>query len=549
MTSRRRGAWARAATGLVLGLVLLAAGADPAAAHASLVSVDPPDGARIDESPDTVTLTFSESVSADLGGVRVLASDGTRVEDGVASVAGNVVEIDLQPDLPDGTYVISYRVVSADGHPVRGGSVFGVGDAEVDAGALGRVAGEDDDRVWEVVGGVGRGIAYAGVLLAAGGALFLTAAHDGARDRDQLRRIVRVAALVGGLAALVALPVQAALGTGQGPGSLLDDGVLADVAADGVGHSLLLAGVGLVLVVVGLGRSTPATVVGALVAAGSFAATGHTRAGDTATLATLADVAHLLAAAVWAGGLVLLGVAVRLRGRDPDVPPGATGAVVARFSTLATGAILVVGAAGLALSWSEVRSFGALTDTGYGLFLLAKVALDVAIAALGSYNHFRLVPAIQAGKAKAGLARLRQTIRLEIVALVGVLALTSVLVVLTPAKARDQDRVVEEIVALGEAGSVQLVIAPARAGFNQIHLYTYDLDGRPAQIAESARLELALPSAGLGPIEREAVRAGPAHLQLDGDDLAVAGDWEITIRVRIDRFTEATGTVTVPVRS
>jgi copper transport protein len=375
------------------------------------------------------------------------------------------------------------------------------------------------------------------------------AAHDGARERDRLRRIVRIAAVVGGLAALVALPVQAALGTGQGPGALFDDGVLADVAADGVGHSLLLAAVGLVLVVAGLGRSTPAAVVGALVAAGSFAATGHTRAGDTATLATLADVAHLLAGAVWAGGLVLLGVALRLRGRDPDVTPAATGAVVARFATLATGAILVVGAAGVALSWSEVRSLGALTDTGYGLFLVAKVALVLAIAALGSYNHFRLVPAIQTGKARAGLARLRHTLRLEVLALVGVLALTSVLVVLTPAKARDQDQVVEEIVALGEAGSVQLVIAPARAGFNQIHLYTYDPDGRPAQIAESARLELALPSAGLGPIEREAVRAGPAHLQLDGDDLAVAGDWEITIRVRIDRFTEATGTVTVPVAS
>jgi copper transport protein len=539
----------RAALVLVLGLALLLGGAGPAAAHASLVSVDPPDGARLDESPDTVTLTFSESVSADLGGVRVLASDGSRVEDGVARAAGNAVEIDLQPDLPDGTYVISYRVVSADGHPVRGGSVFGVGDAAVDVGALGRVTGGDDDRVWEVVGGIGRGIAYAGVLLAAGGALFLVAAHDGARERDGLRRIVRVAAAVGGSAALVALPVQAALGTGQGPGSLFDEGVLADVAADGVGHSLLLAAVGLLLVVVGLGRSVPATVVGALVAAGSFAATGHTRAGDTATLATIADVAHLLAAAVWAGGLVLLGIAVRLRGRDPEVTPAATGIVVARFSTLATGAILVVVAAGLALSWSEVRSLGALTDTGYGLFLLAKVAVVVGIAALGAYNHFRLVPAIQAGKAKAGLARLRQTILLEVVALVGVLALTSVLVVLTPAKARDQDRVVEEIVALGDAGSVQLVIAPARAGFNQIHLYTYDPDGRPAQIAESARLELSLPSAGLGPIEREAVRAGPAHLQLDGDDLAVAGDWEITIRVRIDRFTETAGTVTVPVRS
>ena len=53
--------------------------------------------------------------------------------------------------------------------------------------------------------------------------------------------------------------------------------------------------------------------------------------------------------------------------------------------------------------------------------------------------------------------------------------------------------------------------------------------------------------AGLGPIERETVRAGPAHMQLNGNDFAVAGEWSLTVRARVDRFTEATGTVTVPV--
>jgi copper transport protein len=107
--------------------------------------------------------------------------------------------------------------------------------------------------------------------------------------------------------------------------------------------------------------------------------------------------------------------------------------------------------------------------------------------------------------------------------------------------------VVEEVVTLGDAGSVQVTISPARAGSNQIHLYLFDADGRPADIAESITLELSLPAAQLGPITREATRAGPAHLQLNGDDLAVAGTWTIELVARIDRFTEATGTIEVPV--
>ncbi len=98
----------RAALAALLGsfvlVVLLAA---PAAAHASLVSIDPADGARLDESPEAVRLTFSERVSVGLGGVRVLDAAGNPVQDGAARADGEVVEVDLQPDLPDGTYVVT----------------------------------------------------------------------------------------------------------------------------------------------------------------------------------------------------------------------------------------------------------------------------------------------------------------------------------------------------------------------------------------------------------------------------------------------------------
>jgi copper transport protein len=555
--ARRRGLLRIVAALLVLAAALTGPLADVASAHASLVSVDPPDGARLDQGPSRITLVFSEAVSADLGGVRVIGPDGTSVHEGAAAVDRTTVTIGVADDLPDGTYVVSYRVISEDGHPVRGGSVFGVGDAAVDSGALGRVTDEGGDQRWEIVGHVGRAFAYGGVLLAAGGAAFLALAHRGGDERRRLERVILLFTAIGAVTSLVALRVLAALGTGQGPGSLFDEGVLGDVTAEGVGAALLVCVVGLAVLAGALRRWPLAAVVGGAAASASFALTGHTRVGPTSTLATVADVAHLLAVAVWTGGLVLLWWTLRIRRRawaaagaeapSPDQVRDA-GETTRRFSTLATGAIVAVGVAGGALSWSEVRSLEALTSTRYGLFLVAKVAVVVAIAVMGTYNHFRLVPAIVGGKARAGLRRLQQTLRFEVAALVVVVGLTSVLAVTTPARTSlTGTGVVEQMVPLEGVGSVQLVVSPARVGANQVHLYLYDEDGRPAEIAETVSLSLTLPAAQLGPIEREATRAGPAHLQLDGSDFAVAGDWQVAITVRVDRFTEVTGTTEVTI--
>jgi copper transport protein len=203
---------------------------------------------------------------------------------------------------------------------------------------------------------------------------------------------------------------------------------------------------------------------------------------------------------------------------------------------------------GVLLAWREVRSVHALTSTTYGQLLIAKMAVVGVIAAIGTYNHLRLLPALQQGKARAALQRLHSTVRVEALLLVGVVGLTSVLVLKTPARTADEGGPVERVIQLsGEAGSVQLVVAPAQAGSNQIHLYTFDPEGRPVELADTIDLELSLPSAQIGPIARTATRAGPAHAQLNGDDLAVPGTWQITVRVRIDRFTEATGTAELPV--
>ena len=157
-------------------------GAAPAAAHASLVSIDPADGARLDESPEVVTLTFSEPVSVGLGGVRVLDADGDPVQDGAAArrrrgrggrPPAGPPRRHLRRQLP--------RHLRRRAPGARRLRVRGRARASSTPAPPGRVAGDSDDRTWEVVGAVGRGLAYAGVLLAAGGVAFLVARPSGRR--------------------------------------------------------------------------------------------------------------------------------------------------------------------------------------------------------------------------------------------------------------------------------------------------------------------------------------------------------------------------------
>ncbi|HST97274.1 MAG TPA: copper resistance CopC family protein, partial [Geodermatophilus sp.] len=113
----------RRATALLVALVtgwllINVVVAGPAAAHAELVSTDPAEGARLEQAPDTVTLRFSEPVSIGAGYARLLDADGT-VQVSTASVDGDTLTITPRSDLPDDVgYLVTFRVVSADSHPI-----------------------------------------------------------------------------------------------------------------------------------------------------------------------------------------------------------------------------------------------------------------------------------------------------------------------------------------------------------------------------------------------------------------------------------------------
>lgn len=104
---------------LIAGTVLFAGGT-PALAHTALKSSNPAKGASLPAPPAQITLTFSEPVQVEAGAITVAGPGGAQWTVGPAEVNGAVVTAPVTPAGPAGQYTINYRVISADGDPVRG---------------------------------------------------------------------------------------------------------------------------------------------------------------------------------------------------------------------------------------------------------------------------------------------------------------------------------------------------------------------------------------------------------------------------------------------
>ena len=288
-----------------------------------------------------------------------------------------------------------------------------------------------------------RWITYGSVLLAFGVAVFLAAIHD--RRASELRvqgGLIVGGALLGALSTVAEVCLHSSeLSRGEGMFPLEGRTFVASMESV-VGLAALTRLAGIILLLVGVawafrgGRSWGPLAGGAL-ATVSFVLAGHTATADPRWLSMVADCSHLLAAGIWFGGLVALAVMLRRRRSADDAVGGAS--LIARVSAWATVALLVVLLAGIALTWVEVRSLEELTQSGYGRTLGLKVALVLLVVLLGGYNNRRLVPTIsriwddggQQGPLRAW-RRLGTTVRLEVVGIVAVLAVTAFLVETPP---------------------------------------------------------------------------------------------------------------------
>ena len=410
---RRLGKWLAVAVVPVL-VVLGAAG--PASAHAYLESSQPGTSAVLTSPPRQVVLHFDEPVEIDFGSIRVLGPSGGRVDEGgTHHLPGDdsSVAIALPAGLAKGTYVVAWRVISADSHPVHGAFVFSVGTANgvpKAASLANALAKESGSPAVGVVFGIVRFVAFVALVLVVGvAAVVLVVWPMGAATR-RVRALLwwSWGALV--VATVLGIAVQGVYAADLPLGDIARPSLFDEVLHTRFGEVELLrlvlcaAFVPALVVLTRRARRrgepgqfvaasarppVPWMVFGAVVALGLLATpglAGHASSTGSVPVGVALDVGHLVGVAVWLGGLAVLAGLLIPGGVAAD-RPDEVGRVARRFSNYAFGAVVLIVATGVVQSIRQVGSFYALFHTTYGRTLVVKVAVAIAMVGAASFSR------------------------------------------------------------------------------------------------------------------------------------------------------------------
>jgi copper transport protein len=539
---------AHAVLAAAVGFLLSIGMAEPAAAHAFLLRSSPGSGATLTRTPATATLEFTEPPDPHLSTLRLL--DGRRRPVSTLSVhpaPGDPLAIRARlPNLPRGLYVIAWRTVSGtDGHLTGGAFAFGVGVPPARVAALAgrpgigsRAARASSPSALAVAG---RWSLFIGLALLLGAATTSLLVFGGQPAVESWAVGIAAALAVAGLLmtgiaerASVGVPWGRLLSSSPGPELLRE--------------SVAVAAVGGAALSVALRPTRGRLLALGVVSAGALLV--HSMAGHAAATNPLSALnvtvewLHLVAVAVWIGGLVWLLIGVRRLAGHPRA------VAVVRFSRLAAIALALAAVSGLLRAVDEMEGltfWRLLLHTSYGIALVVKAGLVAALIGLGGLNRYVNVTALVRGSADR---RLRRTALAEVVVAAAVLVASSVLSQLPPAA--QAARAAPGSSSLAVTGTdptrairVSLRVTPGTIGPDRFLVRAEGArPGTPVSVTRVA-LQFRLPGVPeIGTPSLELRRVGGSDSWSGrGDVLTLGGRWSVRVLVE-----DGTKPVWVPLR-
>lgn len=496
-----------------------------ALAHATLVAAEPADGSVVVQPPKTLQLRFNEAVAP---AVVSLIDAAGKTRDVTARAVDQTILVTLPDDLPDGTQVVSYRVVSQDGHPVAGSLMFSIGTVTGGAAPAGSVV--VPVLIWLFRFGV-----YLGLFVGVGGVFFASWigwGPSGARAIIGSLRIGLVSAVASlGLQGLDLLnlplhglfslaPWKSALGTSLGP-------------------SLLIAIAS--MLVARLGWQAPSMSMSWKLTAAAMAGVGlslstssHAATASPEWVTGPAVFVHGVAAAFWIGGLApLLALSRKKTGALP---------VLLRFSRVAMPVVGALVVCGFGLAIVQLGSFGALIDTRYGIILLVKLTLVALLLGFAALNRYLVTPALVADPSDR--RPLKAVVFLECVTVLLILGVVAGWRFTPPPRALAAAAPAQVQAPLAihihtETAMFQVLISPGKVGSDDFVLQLMAGDASPLP-AKEATLTLSLPERGIEPIERKAALGPDGYWYLRGVPLPLPGRWHMRIDALVTDFEKVT---------
>jgi copper transport protein len=546
----------------VLALVAAAALATPAAAwaHAALLRTQPVASHKINTAPTQVRLTYSEPVEPRFAIVSVTDAAGRQLAAGPPQRVPGSPQTLVTPlnRTPQGWYLVFWRAISADGHPVRGAFTFAVGPSPGPPPQF-RVPSLSETAVATQIL-ISRWVVFVAFMAAIG--LFVLRMVIARPAAGVSLRPISVAFGVSLLVALVATPVYVLFATAQfSLRSVFDLGAIVPVARasafgrDYLDLELLLAlfavAAGIALLVDRPERPQRSVVelLSLWAALGAAAAAlvlpglaGHAGQRSPRGLGVPLDAIHLAAGSIWIGGLIGLVVFWLTTRRAARI--AALAVVVPRFSNVAFLSVLALVGSGIGQSFLELPTLGSLWQTSYGQALLVKIALLGAALLLAAVNLARTRPRLQAARLQpqvgpGAAVLLRRLVQGEIVFVVGALFAAAVLTSLAPpasALARVKDiaaRVgpgpVSEVVSKGPY-RVHVRVSPNRAAIQNTFSLTLTKNGQPVRGAEVvSRFDML--DMDMGELSYRFRESQPGTFTKSAPALVMVGHWALAFEV------------------
>ena len=527
-----------------------------ASAHAFLDQSDPPDNAILANLPSSVRLRFSEPLERSYSTATLFDQTGTEVAGTTLSAEPDdySMSLSLPRDLPKGTYSVLWQTLStADGHTAQGYITFTYGsDTNVQSVVIPAVASAAGPPEW--MRSVSRWLALLGLASAvAVWPVWLLVVRPGIAPAWQvapglLGRIHRfglVAVIFALLGSAAALLVQAAA---TDPSSMLD-GLATTLRETRYGH-LWLVRIGL-FILYGLvllrcawwwpwrrRRALTYLALGlAMALPVPFSLISHASAQPIGRpVAVVSDMAHLLGASLWVGGLAILAFVL---GPTFKVLTAAgrklvLGRTLPRFSALALAAWGVLGLTGFYSAWLQVGNWTALRQTPYGQSLSLKVLLLLPLLALAVFNLLvvtrRIRRAAPGQPVLSWSRRFRLAVGAEVVLVILVFFVVGRLIGQAPAR-EELQRQSEQIILsfTGEGRHAALGIGPGATGVNHFRL---EVGGDTLSSETRALLRLNLPSQETGQRQIDMTRAAGNAFEWHGSELALPGEWTVEAIIR-----------------
>ena len=482
----------------------------PAWSHAVLLSSEPADGSVVARPPHDVRLRFDEPVTPT---VVTLVDALGRAHTGLPVRAEDAsVSVGLPADLPAGTQVLNYRIVSADGHPVQGSVLFSLG-APSGSPKQGKNQPGLDGLIWLAEVGL-----LIGLSMGVGGAAF--SAWIG--PVRSARPLIFAAQALGLASAGLGLGLQGLDLLGRPVTALFRSDAWMAALQTSVAPSLAAAVFGMGLAALSMRLAGTARLVAVLalgVGSLTFVVSGHAATAPLATLARVSVFAHTLCVAFWVGALPPLLIAARQR--NPDF-----GRLLRKFSAVAVPMVGLLILTGGTLAVLEVASPAGLVSTTYGRLLLVKLLAVSALLILAALNRWSL------GRNLAGIG-LRRSMAVEIGLTIVILGLVAGWRLAGPPRAAAAVRPVV-ITLAGPAAMADGTAVPGRIGANAIGLDLMDAS-MAALPAREVAVTFSLPSAGIDALPRAATLLPEGLWHVDVT-LPQPGRWHLHVEALIDDF-------------